>query len=373
MIPTHRPFLAKEELDAVARLFETRWLGKGSVTEEFEDSLREFLGAKHVLSVSTGTSALHLAVEALDLESGSEVLVPSITFPSSVQAIVVSGARPVFCEVDPFTLNLNVADALSRITPRTRVVMPVHYGGLACEMDEITAMARDNDFAVVEDAAHAFGSTYKGHQIGTIGDLTCFSFDPIKNITCGGGGAIATNSDDLASQIRPLRNIGIDTDSWSPIGDIRPRKYQVVTPGYRYLLSNLNAAIGLEQLKRINVFKDRKRGIVRRYDEAFQDLGGLILLQHNLDETFPFSYVIRVLDGRRNELMEHLKERGIGSAVQFFPNHLQPAFAEFRTALPVTERLCGEILTLPLYYEMSEVDISTVINGVQSFFRITDE
>jgi perosamine synthetase len=368
-IPVHRPYLGAEELAAVGRVFDSRWLGLGSVTKQFEEQLCAYLGVRHVIAVNTGTAALHTALDALDLQPGDEVLVPSLTFVSTVQAILAVAARPVFCEVRPETLTLDVHDAERRLTPRTRAVLPVHYGGLPCAMNELASMAQERDMWVVEDAAHAFGSAYQGQMAGALGDIACFSFDPIKNITCGGGGAVATNNDELASRIHLRRNVGISTDSWDRLGDDRPWFYNVVAPGFRYSMSNLNAAIGLEQLKRMGTFRERKQAIVRRYDAAFQAEAGLALIEHNLPKTFPFSYVVRVLDGRRDLLIRYLAELGIGSTVQFIPNHLQPAFAAYRVDLPVTEQLYGEILTLPLYYEMSDHDVETVIAAVRSFLR----
>lgn len=369
MIPVQRPYLGQEELQAVGRVFDTRWLGLGSTTKEFEDRLRDMLGVKHVIAVNTGTSALHIALDALGLQPGDEVIVPSLTFVASVQAILAVGARPVFCEVHTHTLNMDMADAFRRVTPRTRAIMPVHYGGLACEMDELLAWAREGRIRVVEDAAHAFGSTYRGRKVGALGDVTCFSFDPIKNITCGEGGAVVTDDDQVAGRIIPKRILGIDNDTWSRYRNERSWFYEVVTPGYRYHMGNINAAIGLEQLKRLDTFKIRKRDIVERYDKAFEGRGGLALIRHDLDEMFPFFYIIRVLNGRREAMAKYLKDRGIGTGVHYIPNHIQPLFAEFGTGLPVTEQLYEEILTLPLYYEMTDADAEKVISAVCSFLH----
>lgn len=368
-IPVHRPYVGQDELHALARVLDSRWLGMGSVTEEFEEKLCEFLGVRHVIAVNTGTAALHMALDALDLQSGDEVIVPSLTFPSSAQAILAARARPVFCDVRADTLNMEISDAFHRVTSRTKAIMPVHFAGLSCDMDELLPMAHERKIRIVEDAAHAFGSTYKGRKIGTLGDVTCFSFDPIKNITCGSGGCISTDNDEIASRILPRRNIGIDTTSWSRVHDEHHWSYKVVAQGYRYHLSNLNAAIGLEQLKRFDTFKKRKQAIVRCYDEVFKDLSGLEIVTHNLAETFPFSYVVRVLDNRRDALMKYLKAEDIGTTVQFIPNHLQPAFTDHGVTLPVTEQLYEEILTLPLYFEMTYSDVETVISAVRSFFR----
>jgi len=223
---------------------------------------------------------------------------------------------------------------------------------------------------VVEDAAHAFGSTCKGRKVGTLGHVTCFSFDPIKNITCGEGGAVVTEDDELAKRVVVKRLLGIDKDGWSRYQEEHSWFYEVVMLGYRYHMSNINAAIGLAQLKKFDAFLQRKREIVHRYDEAFQDVDGLKLLSHNLDEMFPFFYVARVRDDRRDDVMTYLKENGVGSGVHYIPNHLHPFFAQYRTELPVTEKVWQEIITLALYYEMSDESVERIIQLVREFFGV---
>jgi perosamine synthetase len=364
-IPMQRPCLGEDELAAVREVFASRWLGMGPRAAAFEQALRELLGVKHVLAVNTGTAALHLALDALGLRRGDEVILPSLTFIATAQAVLAAGATPVFCEVQPDTLTLDVADAARRITRRTRALLPVHYAGLACEMDEVLSVARDAGLRVVEDAAHAFGSLYKGRKVGTLGDATCFSFDPIKNITCGEGGAVATDDDEIADRVRRGRVLGMDRSSWDRQG---PRRWscEVATRGYRYHLSDINAAIGLRQLPRLAAFKARKQAIVRRYDAALSGLAGVRALRHT-EAAFPFLYVVRVSDGRRDDLMSHLKERKIGTGVHYVPNHLQPLFRDRRQHLPVTEQLFGEVLTLPLYFEMTDGEVDAVIAAVRSF------
>jgi perosamine synthetase len=368
MIPFSRPFFGREELEAVGNVLESRWVGLGAVTEEFERRLRDALGVRHVLAVNSGTSALHVALEALDLRSGDEVIVPSLTFVSPVQAILAAGATAVFCDVTLDTLNADPADIAGRITARTRAILPVHYAGVPCDMESILALASRHGLRIVEDAAHAFGSRYKGRNVGALSDLTCFSFDPIKNITCGEGGAVTTDDDELARRIVPRRNVGIDSDRWSRRDSLRPWEYKIVARGFRYHMPNLNAAIGLQQLDRMGEFRRRKCTIVRRYDEAFSEVEDLALLRHDLDDTFPFIYVVRVLNGHRDALMLHLKELGIGSGVHYIPNHLQPLFQGSGVRLPVTERAFEEILTLPLFFEMTDDQIELVISGVRDFF-----
>lgn len=369
MIPVQRPSIGKEELEAVGKVFATGWLGMGSTVKQFEDELKTFLGVKNVIAVNTGTSALHIALDSCGVSEGDEVLVPSLTFVSSVQAIVACKAIPVFCDVYPDTLNINIEEVKRKITSRTKVIMPVHYGGLPCEMDELFRIAEEKNIVVIEDAAHAFGSTYKGRKIGSFGNITCFSFDPIKNITCGEGGAVVTNNNEIAQEIIKKRILGIDKDTWSRYKNERSWFYDVVTLGFRYHMSNINAAIGLVQLKKAHLFIEKKRRIVRQYDDAFRDLEGLELLYRNYEETAPFFYIVKVLDGKRDELMEYLKENGIGSGVHYIPNHLQSYFKNYYVKLPVTEKVGQEIVTLPLYYDITDNDVRKVINGVRSFFK----
>ena len=369
MIAVQRPNLGSDELEAVRRVFDSRWLGMGATTKEFEDRIRAYTGARHVIAVNTGTSALHLALELLDLRPGDEVIVPSLTFVASVQAILSAGAKPVFCEIDPDTLNLNVEDALSRVTSRTRVIMPVHYGGYACDMDPLLSFASSHKIRIVEDAAHAYGSSYKGRKIGTLGDITCFSFDPIKNITCGEGGALTTNDDELAARALPKRILGIDNDTWSRYRNERNWFYEVRTSGFRYHMANINAAIGLVQHGKMDQFRQRKIEIIQRYNKALGGMAGLKLLRTPTDEAFPFFYIIRVLNGRRDAMMRVLKERGVGTGVHYIPNHIQPLFAESRVSLPVTEAVFEEMLTIPLHCELTDADVEKVIAEIGAFLK----
>lgn len=315
MIPVQRPYIGKEELTAIGKVLESRWLGMGSVTEEFENALKEFLGVEYVVAVNSGTSALHIALDSLDLQKDDEIIVPSLTFVASVQAIFAAGAKPIFCEVREDTMNMDPQDVLRRVTARTKAIMPVHYGGTACQMDELICLAEKKNIRIVEDAAHAFGSEFKSKKLGTLGDITCFSFDPVKNITCGEGGAVVTRDKKLAEKIINKRILGISKDTWSRLEGKHSWFYDVLTPGYRYHMSNINAAIGLEQLKRFDLFKKRKQFIVKCYDEAFKEINGLKLRKHNLDSTFPFFYVVRVLNDRRDDMMEYLKTKGINTGL----------------------------------------------------------
>ncbi len=369
MIPVSCPSLGQEEIQEIQKVFQTRWLGLGSAVFEFEKKVREYLGAAHVIAVNTGTSALHIALDAFGIGRGDEVIVPSLTFCASIQAITALGAAPVFCEVSPRTLNIDIPDAEKRITGRTKAIMPVHYCGNACDMDSLLDLGERHNLIIIEDAAHAFGSSYKGKKIGGFGDVACFSFDPIKTITCGEGGAVVLADNDIAEEIRRKRTLGINKDGWHRHGNEGSWFYEVTTQGYRCHMSNISAAIGLAQFKKLGAFVEKKRRIVKLYNDRFEKLEGVKILEWNLDETAPFAYMVRVPADKRQALMDFLRERGVGTGIHYIANHIQPFFAPYNKPLPVTDGIWKEILTLPLYYDMAEADIDLVIASVTGFFE----
>lgn len=367
-IPIHRPGVGQREADAVARVLESGWLGSGPVVEQFEEAIAEICGAEHVVAVSSGSAALHLAVLALELDPGDEVIVPSLTHVSGPQAVLAAGGRPVFADVEAETANLDPCDAERLIGPRTRALMPVHYAGFACRMDELQGIAARHGLSIVEDAAHAFGSTYRGKPIGSHGNPTCFSFDPVKNVTCGEGGAIATGDVRRAKSIRAAANLGVAADSWHRRGTARPWHYEAAGPGFRYQLSDLNAAVGLAQLDELGDARDRKRALLRRYREGLDPIRGIEPLGGDVDAAYPLLCVARVLDGRRDELVGHLAREGIQAWVHFVPCHHQSTFGVDHEELPVTDRLSSELLSLPLHHALAESDVEVVIDSVRAFF-----
>ena len=368
-IPVSRPSLGEEELDAVGRVFSTGWLGLGADVLEFEKALGRFLGAPNVLCTSTGTTALHLALDALGIGPGDEVLLPSLTYVASAQAVSATGAWPVFCDVGEGDLNIDVEDARGRVTPRTKAILPVHYRGIPCDLDGIRELAADHDLHVVEDAAHAFGSSYRGEMIGSSTEVACFSFDPIKNITCGEGGAVVFRDAGLLERLQQKRILGIDKDTWSRYRNERSWFYDVVTQGYRYHMSNISAAIGLVQIGKFGRMNRRKIEVARRYDEACGDLDGVELLENaGYRDIGLFAYMVRVRS-HRNELMDYLGARGVGTGVHYIPSHLFSFYHEEGLVLPVTERMYREILSLPLFADITDGQVERVIQGVTSGIR----
>ena len=363
-IPVSRPSLGEEELAAVRKVFLSGWLGLGADVLEFEKALAGFLGAPQVVCTNTGTTALHLALDALGIGPGDEVILPSLTFVASAQAVAATGARPVFCDIGTEDLNIDVEDARSRVTPRTKAILPVHYRGIPCDMDALADLAADRGLHLVEDAAHAFGSSYRGKRIGSFGEMACFSFDPIKNITCGEGGAVVFRDGGLLERIQQKRILGIDKDTWSRYRNERSWFYDVVTRGYRYHMSNINAAIGLVQIRKFGAMNRRKVEVARRYDEAFGDLDGIELLENRgYDGIGLFAYMVKVRS-RRNELMDHLAARGVGSGVHYIPSHLFSYFHEEGLVLPATEQVYKEILSLPLFPDITDEQVDRVIREV---------
>ncbi len=369
MLPVSRPSIGIEELEEIKKVFDTGWLGMGSVVCEFENKIKEYLNAANVIAVNSGTAALHIALDAFGVGGGDEVIVPSLTFCATIQAITALRARPVFCEIEQDTLNIDVEDAKRRITSKTKAIIPVHYCGRACDMDSLLRVGREAGIIIVEDAAHAFGSSYKHKKIGSFGNAACFSFDPIKNITCGEGGAVVLPNDAVAEEIRRKRILGIDKDTWHRYKNERSWFYAVTTQGYRYHMSNINAAIGIAQFKKLDMFIKKKKNVVKFYNQQLKDLEGISLLKWDISETAPFSYIIRVMDNKRDEMMEFLKEKGVGTGVHYIANHIQPYFLKYADQMPVTEKIWKEILTLPLYHDMSEADVDLVIKSARAFFK----
>lgn len=370
MISISRPCLGPEEIKAMEKVLESGWLGLGATVFEFEEQLKAYLGAKHVIAVNTGTSALHIALAGFGIGPGDEVILPSLTFAACVQAVIALGATPVFAESHEDTLLLDISDVERCLTPKTKAVMPVHFCGNPCDLESLLALSKKHGFFVIEDAAHAFGSGYLGRKIGTHGHAVCFSFDPIKNITTGEGGAVALSDDIRAEDIRRLRILGIDKDTWHRYKNTRTYFYEVVSPGFRYHMPNFCAAMGIEQLKKLPGFIARRRHIARRYDAAFAGLSGVKNLRIDYDTVVPHIYIVRVAPERRDDFMTNLKSRGVGTGLHYIANHIQPFFKKYcRRPLPRTDRLWQEIVTIPLHCGLSDADVDAVIGAVTDYDR----
>ncbi|MFI5591208.1 DegT/DnrJ/EryC1/StrS family aminotransferase [Amycolatopsis sp. NPDC051758] len=352
-----RPFLHGTELAAIERVLATGQYGHGPETEEFEHDLATYLGVDDVVAVATGTAALHLALLAAGVGPGDEVVLPSLTFCASVQAIRAAGAEPRFTNVDPDTLCVTADHIEAALSPATRAVMPVLYGGRAVDLTTIATQLADRDIAIVEDAAHAFGSRHGERRVGATGVLTCFSFDAIKPLTCGDGGAIVPRTPEDARWLRRARLLGIGTPREQRTAAV---SYEVHELGFRYHLSTLHAAIGRVQLAGFPAVAARRQQLWRTYAAALAGIPHTTLVDLDIENTVPFNCVIRVPSEVRDAVHAELHAAGIQAGVHYPPNHLQPAFAPWSRPLPATEAVASEILSLPFHPDLTDDDIGQI-------------
>jgi perosamine synthetase len=367
-IVVSRPDLGAAEEAAVARVIRSQWVGMGPVTEAFERAIGEYVGCPQVVATSSCTAALHLSLAALERDGRDEVIVPSLTFAASVRAILLAGYRPVFADVASETLTLDPEDVARKVGPRTRALLPVHFAGLPADLERLGALAHAHRLHIVEDAAHAFGAVPNGKRVALPGNFVCFSFSSNKNITCGEGGAIVAPTAGLARHLKQVRYLGLSRDTWQRQAQPRAWFYEVSGEGFRYHMSDLHAAVGLAQLDRLGAFLERRRQIARRYDAHLEGLPGLQGIRRDLEQGAPNLYVVRVRGGRRDELYAHLRRAGIICGVHYVPNHRQPAFAEYAGALPVTELLADELLSLPLHTQLTNAQVDRVVDAIHTFF-----
>lgn len=355
-LSTSRPQLSDAELAAVARVMASGYLGMGPETQAFEAELTQYLGGtREVVCVNTGTSALHLALAALALPAGAEVLVPTFTFVATFQAIVAAGARPRLCDVDPRTGLLDLDHARRRLRPQVKAIMPVHFAGNAGALDEVLAFAAAHELRVVEDAAHAFGSAHRGRLVGSVGDLTCFSFDPIKNITCGEGGAVVTSDPALAGRLRTLRGLGVESGGLR-LADGSP---DVAGPGWRYHMPDLAAAIGRVQLARFEAeLKPARVALAADYRRALDALADVFVLPVSAGAV-PHILPVRVPAVRRAGLRERLATLGYETRIHYRPGHHFSAFADDER-FPGAEELFREVFSLPLHGGVNAADVASI-------------
>lgn len=364
-----RSIVGEEEKKALCKVIDEGYLGMGSFVQEFENELKNYIGAPHVISVNSGTAAIHLALMALGLKPGDEVLVQSLTFVASFQAITAAGLVPVPCEVVPETCAIDLNDAEKKITQKTRVIMPVHYASRMVNIEGIYDFAKKHNLRVVEDAAHAFGTIYKGKKAGSFGDIICFSFDGIKNITTGEGGAVATADAAVAKYIMDARLLGVHKDTEKRFSGQRSWDFDVTHQGYRYHMSNLFAAIGLAQLKRFDTeFKPKRQKLAKQYHKELSSIKDIILFPDNYDEIIPHIFPIRVTGGKRDGLRKYLSDNNIESGIHYFPNHRLTYFNALSFKLPVTECIYSELLSIPLHPGIMPEDQEYIIRRIKDFF-----
>ena len=366
MIQGARPLTGKEELKNIAEVLKSGWLGMGDRVFLFENKLKKMFGRKYAICVNTGTTAIHLALDSIGIKKGDEVIVPSLTFIGSIQPILYCGGIPRFCDINTDDLNIDINHLEKLINKKTKAILPVHYGGNPCDMEKILKIAKKHRIHVIEDAAHAFGSKYKNKLIGSFGDISCFSFDPIKNITCGEGGALLLNDEKIAQKAIKKRILGIDNDTWNRYKHKRSWLYNVQMEGYRYHMSNISGAIGLAQLEKFDKFAKTRKDIARFYDKNLSDLKEVKLLKRDAKNTVPFNYTI--LAEKRDALMTFLKENKIVTIINYIPNHLQPLFKNKKIKLKNTESVYKKIISIPMHAGLTKKDAKEVIMAIKKFY-----
>jgi dTDP-4-amino-4,6-dideoxygalactose transaminase len=356
-----KPYLHGPERDAVLAVLASGTYGHGPETEQFEQELARFLGVPDVVCAATGTAALQIALLTAGIGPGDEVVVPSFTFCASIQAILACGAHPRFADIDPSTLCTTPQDLLDAITPATRAVMPVLYGGRAIDLTGISQELDAREITVIEDAAHAFGSSSGPRLIGSNDKvLTCFSFDPIKNLTCGEGGAIVPRNPAQAARARTLRCLGITQSLHDRQQSV---SYAVAAEGLRAHLPAINAAIGRVQLARFPAVAARRKQLWSAYQAALTGISGITLADVDIANTVPFNCVVLVPD--RDRVFAGMRAAGIGVGVHYPPNHLQPAFTAWRRPLPRTEEAAARVLSLPFHPALTDDDLQAVTTSLK--------
>ncbi|MFD9849744.1 DegT/DnrJ/EryC1/StrS family aminotransferase [Streptomyces parvus] len=361
------PYLYGREAASVARVLEAGQYGHTDLTAEFERRIAAYLGVPDVVAVSSGTAALHSALLATGIGPGDEVIVPSMTFCATVQAIRAVGAAPRFIDVDPATLCVTPQLVMDAVTDDTAAVLPVLFGGRAVDLSSLREDLAERGVVVIEDAAHAFGSRCGSEPVGAdVTALTCFSFGPVKNLTCGQGGAVIPRTPEEAAAVRRLRMLGV-TQSQSERTETT--SYRVEGFGLRYQLSSINAAIGLAQFDRFDATVRSRRHLWRTYSDALEALEEVTLVDVDLDHAVPHLCQVRV--PHRDHVFAHLRARNIGVGVHYPPNHLQPAFARWTRDLPATERVSREILSLPFHQHLTEADVHRVVTALGHALKAT--
>jgi dTDP-4-amino-4,6-dideoxygalactose transaminase len=372
-VPFHVPSLGEEEIRAVTETLESGWITTGPKTHCFEEAFARFIGVRHALAVSSCTAALHLSLEASRLTEDDEVLVPTLTFAATGEVVAYFKARPVLVDVDPVHFNLSLEDVGRKITPKTRVVMPVHFGGHPCCMDSILDLAAENGLTVIEDAAHALPAKYRGKSIGTLSPLTAFSFYATKTVTTGEGGMVTTNDDSLAERIALMRLHGISRDAWKRYTAEGTWRYEITEAGYKYNLTDPQAALGLVQLSKCEQMWRRRVEIAKKYDKALSSLDAYRtpIVAEDVQNAWHL-YVILVQSSalriHRDRVIEELRQRGIGTSVHFIPLHLHPYYQNmwgYRPGeFPVAEDYFDRCISLPIYPSLTEEDLHRVIEAL---------
>lgn len=376
------PLIEEEAISSVVESLRSGWIGTGPKTQQFERDLESFLSVKHCIVLNSCTAALHLAMKSLGIGPGDEVLVPTFTFCATANSVLYVGGTPVFVDIDPATLNLDIKGIEKKITPKTKAIIPVHIAGLPCDMDAIMAIAHKHKLLVIEDSAHAIEGQYKGKKTGTIAELGCYSFYVTKNITTAEGGAIVTNNSDRIEYLRQASLHGLNVDAWKRFSAAGFKPYEVSTLGFKYNMTDMQSALGLVHLKKVHEYLERRNQIWQSYQKAFADLP--ITLAPEIPTSYSSGsthsrhlYIIRLqLDKfktTRDRILNAIQAEGIGSGIHYKPLHLHEFYKKtlsYRTdEFTHANKIADEILSIPITHKLTEQDCSDIINAVSKVVR----
>jgi len=373
IIPYGRQWVDEEDLTAVLEVLRSAWLTTGPKVAEFEEEVAAFVGAPHAVAVSSGTAALHAAMSAAGISPDDEVLVPAVTFVATANAVVFQGGTPVFVDVDPGTLLMDVNDAESKITPRSKAIITMDYAGQPCDYEAWGNLARTRNLMLIDDACHALGAEYRGRKLGSLADLTVFSFHPAKHITSGEGGMVVTDSPEMADRMRRFRNHGLSADLQQRAKE-GTWYYEMVELGFNYRLTDFQCALGISQLRKLPAWLERRRRIARAYDTAFSGVEEVRPLAVNPQVLHAYHlYVIRLdltqLKCNRDDVFRALRSEGIGVNVHYLPVPLHPFYRRHsghgELTCPAAEMAYKNILSLPIFPKMTDEDLGKVIAAVR--------
>ena len=370
-IPVFKPLIEEEEYEASRKALELGWLGMGSYVGSFEDQLKQYLRAddRYVAAVSTGHAAIHLGLLAMGVGPGDEVITPSFNNAADFQAILATGAEPVFCDIDDDSLCIDLSKAEELISPRTKAMIVMDYDCLLCDHDRVGELARSHNLRVLHDASHSFGSKHKGRMIGSFSDVTTFSFDPVKTITCIDGGALVLRSEEELARVHEMRLIGMGQPATVMYTNSRAWTYDMRTVGFRYHMANMHAAIGLAQLAKMEIISESRNSACRYYNERLRDIPEVIVPKTDFHDITPFLYYIRVPGDRRDALRAFLTERGVDTGIHWQPGHWFTLLKDCRRGdLSVTDRVGHEVVSLPLHSKMKTETLGRVISAIAKFF-----
>jgi dTDP-4-amino-4,6-dideoxygalactose transaminase len=360
-IPLASPNIGKEEAQAAYDVVKSGWLNEGKKVECFENNFADFIGTKHAIAFFNGTVALHSVLAALKLKQGDEVIVPSFTFISTANSVIFTGAKPVFADIDEYTFNMSPDDVNEKISNRTRAIIPVHYGGQAADMKQLCEIADDNNLLMIEDAAEAHGATYHDRKVGTFGNAGMFSFTPTKNITTGEGGIITTNDKKLSGNLRLLKNHG------------QSSPYHHIILGYNYRMTEMQAAIGIEQLKKLNLIIDLKQKNQEYLTKKLSSVNGLTPPFVPADRKHVYMlYTIKIDEKEsgisRDAFMQKLEKKGIMTKIYFPPVHMQPYYKDIgysNQKLPVTEKIFNSVCSLPCHSKLTKKELDFIVTTIK--------